>query len=60
MSADAKQILVANGKGLSSKANRYGPNPMVKKPKNQVEYIGGLFPGASASSTRLSRVKCPP
>lgn len=46
-------IFVANGKGLSSKANPYGPSPkkeevthhadLNKKPK--VQYIGGLFTG---------------
>ena len=46
MSAQADRIIVANGKGLISKANRNGPNPLVKKPKAKVEYIGGLFPGA--------------
>lgn len=50
------KIFVANGKGFSSKANPYGPNPL--KPKEQVnyqqgdtarpkevQYIGGLFKG---------------
>jgi YVTN family beta-propeller protein len=46
MSADAEQIYVANGKGLSSKANRNGPNPLVRSSKAQSEYIAGLFPGA--------------
>ncbi|MBA4408733.1 MAG: bifunctional YncE family protein/alkaline phosphatase family protein [Bacteroidota bacterium] len=46
-------IFVANGKGLSSKANPFGPSPkredvahhtdLNKKPK--VQYIGGLFTG---------------
>jgi YVTN family beta-propeller protein len=51
-----RKIFVANGKGLSSKANPYGPNPVGKwqdveyqggdksKPR-EVEYIGGLFKG---------------
>lgn len=50
------KIFVTNGKGLSSKANVYGPNPFANKqivlhhegdpnkPKG-VEYIGGLFMG---------------
>jgi YVTN family beta-propeller protein len=46
MSADAHQIFVANGKGLISKANPKGPNPILKKAKKNEEYIGGLFPGA--------------
>ncbi|SFD63051.1 40-residue YVTN family beta-propeller repeat-containing protein [Chitinophaga sp. CF118] len=51
-----KKIYVANGKGFSSMANPYGPNPLRKKedveyqagdrnrPK-EVQYIGGLFKG---------------
>ena len=46
MSAAAERIIVANGKGLTSKANRNGPNPLVKKAKSKTEYIGGLFSGA--------------
>ncbi len=50
-------IYVTNGKGLTSYANPYGPNPVNKKqvvishqgdstkPAN-VQYIGGLFPGS--------------
>lgn len=51
-----KKIFVANGKGFSSMANPYGPNPIRKKEevlyqegdKNKpvdVQYIGGLFKG---------------
>ncbi len=51
-----KKIYVANGKGFTSLANPYGPNPVDKrvqlgfqkgdtaKPK-EVQYIGGLFKG---------------
>lgn len=50
------KILVTNGKGLTSKANPYGPNPMRKgeeviyqatgkEHKIKVQYIGGLFRG---------------
>ncbi len=51
-----KKIFVSNGKGFSSMANFYGPNPFgskqdvvyqqgdPEKPK-QVQYIGGLFKG---------------
>ena len=42
----ADYIFVANGKGLTSKANRNGPNPLLKKTVKKEEYIGGLFPGA--------------
>ncbi len=49
-------ILVTNGKGLTSKANPYGPNPYRKgsqvvyqqggkEQKIEVQYIGGLFKG---------------
>jgi YVTN family beta-propeller protein len=51
-----KELFVANGKGFTSQANPYGPNPVDKKiqlsfqkgdttqPK-EVQYIGGLFKG---------------
>lgn len=51
-----KKIFVSNGKGVTSLANPYGPNPAVrkqavtyqagdaKKPQ-EVQYIGGLFKG---------------
>ncbi len=51
-----KKILVANGKGFTSMANPYGPNPMNKRNvisfqkgdttrTMKVQYIGGLFQG---------------
>ena len=40
-----KTILVANGKGLVSKANRSGPQPTQRFPKPLEEYIGTLFDG---------------
>ena len=47
ISAAADRIFVANGKGLSSKANRNGPNPLLwRAGRRHEEYIGGLFPGA--------------
>ena len=46
ISAAGDRILVANGKGLTSKANRNGPNPLVKKIIRKEGYIGGLFSGA--------------
>jgi DNA-binding beta-propeller fold protein YncE len=46
ISAAADCIFVANGKGLTSKANRNGPNPLLKKAVTKEEYIGGLLPGA--------------
>ena len=52
-------IYVTNGKGLSSKANPYGPNPTSRrenvvyqkgtKKKVKVQYIGGLFTGTLAA-----------
>jgi DNA-binding beta-propeller fold protein YncE len=45
-SKSGDQILVTNGKGLSSKDNRYGPNPIRPTPKTLTEYIGGLFQGS--------------
>ena len=38
-----KQIYIANAKGLSSKPNNYGANPV--DPKRTLEYIGSLFKG---------------
>jgi len=51
-----KKIFVSNGKGFSSAANPYGPNPVRKKEEVlyqkgdstrpvDVQYIGGLFKG---------------
>ncbi len=51
-----KKIFVSNGKGMTSKANPNGPNPLKKKQKvnyqtgdlnrpAEVQYIGGLFKG---------------
>jgi YVTN family beta-propeller protein len=42
------KIYVANGKGLISKANRQGGNPINPAPKTVQEYIGGLFQGTLA------------
>jgi DNA-binding beta-propeller fold protein YncE len=38
-------ILVANGKGLTSRANVHGANPNNQPPATVREYIGGLFLG---------------
>jgi DNA-binding beta-propeller fold protein YncE len=43
---DGKKLLVANGKGLSSKSNRYGPQPGHDAPAGVREYIGSLFHGS--------------
>ena len=42
---DGKRLLVANGKGVTSRANRYGPQPGREAPEVAREYIGGLFQG---------------
>jgi len=42
---DGKRLLVANGKGIIPKANRYGPQPGRDAPTTVREYIGGLFRG---------------
>ncbi|UBM62919.1 beta-propeller fold lactonase family protein [Candidatus Sulfidibacterium hydrothermale] len=40
------RILVANGKGISSRANPDGPNPEKRRPKNwQENYTGTMFKG---------------
>ncbi|HEY3787369.1 MAG TPA: beta-propeller fold lactonase family protein, partial [Urbifossiella sp.] len=39
------RLYFANGKGLVSKPNRSGPNPMAPLANNLGEYIGGLFRG---------------
>ena len=38
-------LLVANGKGLTSKANRHGPQAGRESPASEREYIGGLMQG---------------
>ena len=44
--ADGDQkILVTNGKGLASRDNAKGPNPIRELPASVREYIGGLFKG---------------
>jgi DNA-binding beta-propeller fold protein YncE len=40
-----KRLYVANGKGLSSKANPQGPQPTAAERHTIREYIGGLFRG---------------
>jgi DNA-binding beta-propeller fold protein YncE len=40
-----KTVFVANGKGLTPKANRSGANPNLPFDKNLLEYIGALFQG---------------
>lgn len=46
ISHDDKTLYVLNGKGHTSKANRDGPNPLVKSSADRTrEYIGKLFQG---------------
>ena len=40
-----KKILVTNGKGLASRDNAKGPNPLREPVASVREYIGGLFKG---------------
>jgi sugar lactone lactonase YvrE len=40
-----KRIYVANGKGLSSRANPQGPQPGLRELPSVTQYIGGLFRG---------------
>jgi DNA-binding beta-propeller fold protein YncE len=40
-----KSIYFTNGKGLSSKANRGGPNPLLPRARNLNEYIGQILTG---------------
>src|SRR5207253_3057275 len=43
--AQDKSLYIANGKGMSSKANRGGPNPLVPQARNLHEYIGEMLKG---------------
>jgi DNA-binding beta-propeller fold protein YncE len=47
--AHDKTIYFANGKGMSSKPNRSGPNPLLPRARNLNEYIGQLFTGTLGS-----------
>jgi DNA-binding beta-propeller fold protein YncE len=40
-----KDLYITSGKGLISKANRGGPNPLVPQARNLNEYIGQLYTG---------------
>ena len=42
---NGEKILVANGKGLASRDNSKGPNPLREPHASVREYIGGLFKG---------------
>ncbi len=42
---DGRYLLVANGKGITSKANRHGPQPGRELPESVTEYIGSLMQG---------------
>ncbi len=46
VSTDGARLLVANGKGLVSKANRLGPQPGEGGPAGVREYIAGLMQGS--------------
>jgi len=59
VSPDGKQLIVANGKGVTSKANRHGPQPGREIPGGLREYIGGLFQGTLGLVTLPSRERAP-
>src|SRR5262249_1594789 len=42
---DGKRLLVTNGKGITSRANRHGPQPGKQPPDSVLEHIAGLFRG---------------
>ncbi|MBL9137432.1 MAG: beta-propeller fold lactonase family protein [Verrucomicrobiales bacterium] len=46
LTPDGRHLLVANGKGLASRSNRYGPQPGREAPATVREYIGGLMVGS--------------
>ncbi len=50
--AQDRSLYVANGKGMSSRANRGGPNPLQPAARNLNEYIGQILKG-TLSITRL-------
>lgn len=43
---NSNQLVVANGKGLTSAANPNGPKPGTKQDYSTMEYIGNLFKGS--------------
>lgn len=58
-------VFVANGKGITSKANPYGPSPIAKEEEverhkeisnknRKIQYIGGLFRGTLQSFSKPS------
>ena len=51
--AGEKALYVTNGKGLGSKANVQGPNPLLKGRTPTEQYIGGLYTGT------VSRIEMP-
>jgi hypothetical protein len=61
LDAKGETILVANGKGLTSRANPNGPNPNVDPPATVREYIAGLQKGtlsliATPSPAEMARM----
>lgn len=46
VTVDGDRLLVANGKGGISRANRNGPNPTLRAGTTVREYIAGLFQGS--------------
>ncbi len=54
---DDNVILVANGKGLTPKSNRHGPNPLQRRVPELREYIAGLFEGTVSFIERPDTVQ---
>lgn len=46
LSANGENILIANGKGLTSRPNPQGPAPGKELPRNLRQYIGGILQGS--------------
>jgi DNA-binding beta-propeller fold protein YncE len=58
VTGDGKYLLVANGKGLTSKANPNGPTPNKRyTPGSLIEHIGGLMKGTLSVIDLPSREK---
>ena len=45
VSADGRQLIITNGKGVDAVANPLGPFPGDTRPRNLQQYIGGLLQG---------------
>ncbi len=57
---DGKTLVVANGKGVTSRANPGGTFPGDRRPRDLKEYIGSLFQGTVALITLPGEKRAPP